>query len=90
MTTGKSTLEGKPQIRIDEGEGAPAATPRRGVSLGGIGGLPFLGLLLLASSPVLAAVSQYVRILPRTYTYNASNVIQFRHQPARGTFLIFR
>ncbi len=51
--------------------------------------LSLLGLLLFAGSQAFAAVSQYVRILPRTHTYNVSNVIQFRHQPARGLFIIF-
>lgn len=48
------------------------------------------GLAILAAVSLQAAVSAYVRIVPRTYNYNVSSAIQFRTSPLKGFFIIFR
>jgi len=52
--------------------------------------LALVGCLLLAVGALHAAVSEYVRILPRTHTYNVSNNSAFRTHPRTGTVIIFR
>ena len=48
------------------------------------------GLAILTTVSLQAAVSAYVRIVPRTYNYNVSSAIQFRTSPLKGFFIIFR
>lgn len=48
------------------------------------------GLAILTAVSLQAAVSAYVRIVPRTYNYNVSPAIQFRTSPLKGFFIIFR
>ena len=48
------------------------------------------GLAILTAASLQAAVSAYVRIVPRTYNYNVSPAIQVRTSPLKGLFIIFR
>jgi len=52
--------------------------------------LALLVCLLLAAGALHAAVSEYVRIVPRTHNFNVSNGIAFRTRPRTATLLIFR
>ena len=48
------------------------------------------GLAILTAASLQAAVSAYVRIVPRAYNYNVSSAIRFRTSPLKGLIIIYR